>query len=173
MHRKQRAARIQPEGRIEILFGDLTQRDGFTHSCAGVEDVNPALFAFDCIEQAVEVVEIGGVAAHAGDIAADRRDGFVERVLPAAGDENIGAFFDEALGAGQGHAARAAGDDGHLTLKLSHDIFLSGSAHDRSGCPDRFQIGQRWPGLQCEAVHIGGAKTIHLGHGLGCPAEFT
>ena len=60
-----------------------------------------ALFPLDRLEQAVEVVEIGRVAAHAGHVPADQLDGLIERFLPPAGDEDIGAFFDEPLGARQ------------------------------------------------------------------------
>src|SRR4029077_10199944 len=50
------------------------------------------------------------------------RASFVERLLPPAHDENIGAFFNEPLGARQRHAARSTRDDCNLTLKLSHDL---------------------------------------------------
>src|SRR6185312_10506144 len=122
LNRKQRAARIQAEGRIEVLLGNLAQWDGFAYAGARVQDVDLALFPFDCVEQAVEVVEIGRVAAHAGHVPANQPDGLVERLLPPARDENIGAFFDEPPGARQRHAARSARDDRNLILELSHDF---------------------------------------------------
>jgi hypothetical protein len=46
--RKQRAARIQVEGRIEVLLGNLAQWDGFVRASARVQDVDLALFPLDC-----------------------------------------------------------------------------------------------------------------------------
>ena len=48
-------------------------------------------------------------------------DGFVELVLAAAGDEDVGAFFDEELGGGEGHAGGGGGDDGYFSFELTHD----------------------------------------------------
>ena len=44
-----------------MLLGNLAQRDGFAHAGAGEQDVDPALFPLDRVEQTVEVVEIGRV----------------------------------------------------------------------------------------------------------------
>src|ERR1700729_2849691 len=92
-NQENRSARIQAEGRIEMLLGNFAQWDEFAHAGARVQDVDLALFPLDRIEQAVEVIEIGRVAAHAGHIPADQLDGLIERLLPSARDENIGAFF--------------------------------------------------------------------------------
>src|SRR6202021_2688005 len=67
-------------------------------------------------------VEIGRGAAHAGHVPTNQPDGLVERVLPSARDEDIGAFFNEPPGARQRHAARSTRDDCNLTLKLSHNL---------------------------------------------------
>src|SRR5260370_13274013 len=107
-----------------MLLGNLAQWDGFARAGARVQDVDPALFPLDRVEQAVEVVEIGRVAAHAGHVPANQLDGLVERLLPPARDENIGAFFNEPLGARQRHTARSTPDDRNLTLNLSHNYSL-------------------------------------------------
>src|SRR6185437_2746046 len=78
----------------------------------------------DCIEQAIEIVKIGRIAAHPSHVAANQLDGLIERLLPPARDENVGTFFNEPLGARQRHAARSTRDDSNLTLKLSHDLLL-------------------------------------------------
>jgi hypothetical protein len=75
-----------------------------------------SILPFDRVEQTVEVVEIGRVAAHGGHVPADLLDGFVQRLLSPARDENIGAFFNEPLGARQRHTARSARDDCNLTV---------------------------------------------------------
>src|SRR5579864_6799288 len=107
-----------------MLLGNLAQRDGFARASARVQDVDPALFPLDRIEQPVEVVEIGRVAAHAGYVPANHLDGLIELLLPPARDENVGAFFNEPLGARQRQAARSTRDDCNLTFKLSHNYSL-------------------------------------------------
>src|SRR5689334_1076741 len=113
-----------------MLRGNLAQWNGFARAGARVQDVDPALFPLDRVEQTVEVVEIGRVAAHAGHVPANQLDGLVERLLPPARDEDIGTFFNEPLGARQRQAARSTRDDCNLTLKLSHDssFVLSGAS---------------------------------------------
>src|SRR5581483_118472 len=134
---------------------------------ARVKDVDPALHSLDRVEQSVKVVEIGSVAAHAGHVPADQLDGLVERLLPPAGDENVSAFCNEALGARQRHAARAAGDDCNLTVKLSHDFLLQAPSVSPEGGADMPEMGSPAPGVQSESTHIGGAKTIRLGAEIG------
>src|SRR5262249_6556245 len=110
--------------------------DCFARAGARVQDVDLALLSLDCVEQAVEVVEIGRVAANAGHGPANQPDGIVERLLSPAGDEDIGAFFDQPPGARQRHAARSTGDDCNLTFELSHDFsFRASSLVVRGGSP--------------------------------------
>jgi hypothetical protein len=71
-----------------VPLGNLAQWDGFARAGAREQDVDLALFPLDCIEQAVEVVEIGRVATHAGHVPADQLDGFIERLLLPARDES-------------------------------------------------------------------------------------
>src|SRR6266403_5549523 len=118
-----------------MLLGNFAQWDGFAHAGARVQDVDLALFPLDRVEQTVEVVEIGRVAAHADHVPANQLDGLVERLLPPARDKNIGAFFDEPLGARQRHAARSTRDDCNLTLKPSHDFSFQAPSLARPGRP--------------------------------------
>ena len=99
-----------------MLLGNLAQFGGFARAGAREQNVDLALFPLDRIEQAVEVGEIGRVAAHADHVPANQPDGLVERLLSPARDEDISALFNEPLGARQRHAARSAGDDRNLTL---------------------------------------------------------
>ena len=107
-----------------MLLGNLAQFGGFALACARKQDVDPALFPLDCVEQTVEVVEIGRVAAHAGHVPANQLDGLIERLLPPARDENVSAFFNEPLGALQRQAARSTRDDCNFSFKLSHNYSL-------------------------------------------------
>jgi hypothetical protein len=77
---------------------------------------------------AIKVVEIGRVAAYAGDVPADQFDGLVQRLLSPARDEHVCAFFNEPLGARQRHAAGPTRNDGNLTFKLSHDLSFQNSS---------------------------------------------
>ena len=117
-------------------------------------------FSLDCVEQTVEVVEIGRVAAHAGHVPADQFDGLVQRLLFPARDENIGAFFNEPLGARERHAARSARDDCNLTRKLSHDFSFGGVG--TASASENLEMGLPASGVECGNAHIGGAKSIRL-----------
>jgi hypothetical protein len=110
--------------KVASKLGDLAQFDGFARAGAGEQDVDLALFSLNRIEQAVEIVEIGRVAAHAGHVPANQLDGLVELLLPPTRDENVGAFFNEPLGTRQRHAARSTRDDCNLTFKFSHNCPL-------------------------------------------------
>src|SRR5579862_1690459 len=143
-----------------MLLGNLAQWHGLARAGARIQDVDPALFPLDRVEQTVEVVEIGRVAAHAGHVPANRLDGLVERLLPSARDENVSAFFYEPSGARQRHAARSTRDDRHLALELSHDVSFrgvgTGSASETLEMSPPAAVGE------CGSAHIGGAKSIRL-----------
>ena len=68
------------------------------------QHVDRALFPPDRVEQAVQVVQVGRIALHGGHVPADQLDGFVQRFLPPARDEDVSSFVYEQLGAGQRHA---------------------------------------------------------------------
>ena len=72
---------FRPKVASKLLLGNLAQWDGFARASARIQDVDPALFPLDRVEQTVEVVEIGCVAAHAGHVPADQLDGLVQRLL--------------------------------------------------------------------------------------------
>ena len=100
------------------------QRGGFAAAGAGPQYVEAALLPLDGVVQAVQVVQVGGVALDAGDVAANLLHGLVQRVLTAAGDEDVRSLVDEQLRAGQRQAGGAAGDDRYLAVELSHGRFL-------------------------------------------------
>ena len=93
----------------------------FARAGAGPEHVDRALLLRDGGVQAVQVVQVGCVTLDGGDIATDQSHGLVQRFLAPGLDEDVRAFLDEQLGAGQCHAGRSAGDDRDLALELSHD----------------------------------------------------
>ncbi len=58
---------------------------------------------FTVIEQAVQVVQVGRIALHAGPVPANQLHGLVQSFLPPTRDEHLGPFFNEQLGTGQRH----------------------------------------------------------------------
>src|ERR1700677_3278187 len=157
-----------------MLLGNLAQWDGFARASARVQDVEPALFPLDRVEQPVEVVEIGRVAAHAGHVPADQLDGLVQRLLSPARDENIGAFFNEPPGARQRHTARSTRDDCNLTLKLSHNLsFQAPSLVIRGGPPRPSRWVRRRQALSAEArtsvVRNRSGRTTDVSRDDRCP----
>src|SRR3984885_7056300 len=119
---EQGAAGVEPEPGVELGFGDLAERGGLAAAGAGPQHVEAALLPLDGVVQAVQVVQVGGVALDAGDVAADLLDGRLQGVLAAAGDEDVRSLVGEQLRAGQRHAGGAAGDDRYLAVKLSHGL---------------------------------------------------
>src|ERR1700728_2411383 len=87
LNREQRAAHIQIEGRIEVLLGDLTQRQWLALAGTREQDVDLALLALHRLEQTVQIVQIGCVTLDAGYIPANRLHGLIELLLPSTSDE--------------------------------------------------------------------------------------
>jgi hypothetical protein len=105
---------------LEVVLGELAERGGLAHAGAGPQHVEAAHLPLDGVVQAVQVVQVGGVALDAGDVAADLLHGLVQGVPAAAGDEDVRSLVDEQLRAGQRHAGGAACDERYLAVKLSH-----------------------------------------------------
>jgi hypothetical protein len=105
LHREERAARVQPEGRVEVLLGDLAEFARLARPGAGPQHVDGAVFPLDRLEQAVEIVQVGRISLHGSDIPADQLDAFIQRFLPPARDEDVSSLAGEQLGAGQRHTA--------------------------------------------------------------------
>jgi hypothetical protein len=96
---EQGSAHNQAELLVEMLLGNFAQYSGLALAGAREEDVDFALLLLDRIEQVIEIVEIRRITPYAGHVPPDQLDGLIERLLPAARDENVRAFFNEALGA--------------------------------------------------------------------------
>src|ERR1700733_10347794 len=103
-----------------MLLSNLAQHGGFALTCTRKKKVYLSLLPLDCVEQMVEVVEIRRITTHTGHVPPDLLDSLIERPLPAARDENVGTFLNEALGARQRQSTRSARDDCNLSFKLSH-----------------------------------------------------
>src|SRR5437870_3384971 len=58
LHGEQGAARVEPEGAVELFLGDLAEDGGFAHPGAGPQHVDRALIPLDGVVQAVQVVQV-------------------------------------------------------------------------------------------------------------------
>src|ERR1700733_11716159 len=148
LNRKQRAAHIQIEGRIEVLLRNLTQWQCLALAGTREQDVDLPLLALDRIEQAVQIVQISCVTLDAGYIPANRLHGLIELLLPSTRDENVSAFFNEQLGTRQRHAARTTCNDCNFSFKLSHDFSFDRSVRFNAlsfGGSPRFQTAEKPP----------------------------
>ncbi len=88
---------------MKLLLGDLAEPGLLPHPGACPQHVDRARFPPDRVVQAVQVVQVGGVALYGGHVRADQFDGLVQRALPSARDEDACSLVCEQLGAGQGH----------------------------------------------------------------------
>ena len=84
----------------------------------------------------------------------------VERVLPAAEDEDEGALFDKAPCSSAANAGSAARNDCNLAPKLSHDFSLRGVG--TASVPENLGMGPSASLVECGNAHIGGARSIRL-----------
>src|SRR6202007_1664746 len=109
LDREEHSLDVDVEHLVEVLLGDLSERGQGWDAGVGEQDVEVALLLLDGGKQPDEVREVLDVAWHAGDVLADLPDRFVELRLSAAGDEDVGAFGDEAPGRGPADAAVAPG----------------------------------------------------------------
>ena len=95
-----------------MCFGNLSERDKLPTTRICEEDVEAGFLLFDRVEQAVHVGDIGDIAANGRHVAANLLRSTVKFRLAASGDEDVGAFRDEAFCGRQTDAAAAARDEG-------------------------------------------------------------
>jgi len=113
------AAGVGVEGLVKMLRRGCDGHRLFDESCPRKNHIDLAFFR-DGLVKTVEVIELGDVGLYAGHVRADLRDGLVEFGLPAAGDKNIGALFNEPLCGREADAAASACDDGDLVFQQRH-----------------------------------------------------
>jgi hypothetical protein len=87
--------------------------------------------------------------------------GGVERFLPAAEDEDEGAFLDEAFCSGEADAGGAARDDCGLSIQSGHVVHPSRlSPVIVWDAPENPKMDPPASVVECGSAHIGGAKSI-------------
>ena len=100
-----------------MLVGDLTDTGHLEDRGVGEHHVDVPSAVSDHGVQPVEVFFLAHVALDTGGVVAEFLDRRLEFGLPAAGDEDVCALFDESLRGGQADAGGAAGDDRRLALE--------------------------------------------------------
>src|SRR4030095_13517417 len=95
-----------------------SKRNRFGNVGVGENNIDSPLHFEDCVVKTIKVGEFGNVALNARNIVADYLHGLVKFLLPTAGDENVGALFDEKFCRSQPNSFCAAGDDGGLPFEL-------------------------------------------------------
>jgi hypothetical protein len=131
---------VDVDAEIEVLLRDLAT--ALEHSDPGIGEhpVKTSVSFTDQGSQAVEIGEAGGVGTdreQPGTLVGDLGQLFgraVETGIVAAGDDNMGAGFQEQTRGGQAHPAGSAGDQddtvaeaGHITVVVGHDHSLATS----------------------------------------------
>src|SRR5699024_5412374 len=94
---EQGAAGIQAEDRIEVVLRDFAEPAGLAGPGTCEQHVDRALLPLDGLEEVVQVLEVGRVAAYSRDVAPNPVDGLVKYLLPASGDEDVRPLLDESL----------------------------------------------------------------------------
>ena len=105
---------IDVEYLIEMILGNHFQGREFADAGVGENDVD-ASFRPDGLVEPIQIFQIGDVSANAGDVAAYDLHGLVQFLLAPAGNEDIGAFFNEELRRRQADSRGPAGDDRELS----------------------------------------------------------
>src|SRR5262245_49479373 len=111
LHGEEQPLDVDGEELVEVLLADRPERGQRQEAGVGEQDVEAALLPLHGRQQPVQIRRVGDVARHAGDVLADLPDRFVQLLLAASGDEDVGALGDEPPGGGQADAAVAPGDD--------------------------------------------------------------
>ena len=111
-------AEVEARHRIERLRVRVDDRRG-GHVAAGVDeqDVDRTAPLAQCLDEPVEVGEVGRVRSHAGDVWAEGGHGLVDLALATCRDDDVGTLGDEPLRDGSPDPCRSRGHHGELVLQ--------------------------------------------------------
>src|SRR5258706_10039499 len=101
-----------------MLFGDGPKGNKFADAGVGENNIDSSLHLGDGLVKTIKVGKLGNVSLNARNVRADYLHGFVEFLLAAARDEDMGTLFDEKFCRSQPNPFCPAGDDGGLAFEL-------------------------------------------------------
>src|ERR1700736_2674555 len=110
-----------------MLFGDGSKGNKFGSTSIGENNIDSSLCPTDGLVETIKVSQFGDVPLNPKNVGADCLHGFVEFLLAAARDEDIGALFDEKLRRRYPTPFCAAGDDSDLPFELFGHCFSPSS----------------------------------------------
>jgi hypothetical protein len=120
LDREQNTLYVGIKDLLVVLFGDGPDGSKAASACVGENNIEAAFLLLDLGEEAVEVLEIGGISADGLELgSADSSNGFIELRLTAAGDVDESPLLDEFLCRGQPDSRAAAGDESDLAFQFA------------------------------------------------------
>src|SRR5579872_943057 len=107
-----------------MSFGSRFQRCDFSPASICKEYVDVTVLLFHDRIEPVQVLQARDVARDRRHVSPDKRCGLFQFFLTSASNNDVRAFFYEALSRSQANPAVATRDDCDLTLKFSHNCSL-------------------------------------------------
>src|SRR5580698_1597750 len=107
-----------------MSFGSRFQRCDFTPSSICKEYVDVTVFLFHDRIEPIQILQARYVARDRCDVSPYKRCGLFQLFLTSASNNDVRAFFYEALSRSQADPAVATRDDCDFTLKFSHNCSL-------------------------------------------------
>src|SRR3984957_6288877 len=106
-----------------MFFSDGADGNKFSNAGVGENNIDSPLYLGDGLVKTIKIGQSGNVALNAGNVGADGLHGLVEFLLPATGDEDVGALSREKFCGSQPNPFGAAGNDGGLAFQLFGHCF--------------------------------------------------
>src|SRR5271155_5122381 len=101
-----------------MFFGDGPKGNEFAKAGVGENNIDSPLQLSDRLVKTIKVSQLGNVSLNSRNVDADCLHGFVEFLLAAARDEDIGTLFSEEFSLTHPNPFCPAGDDGGLAFEL-------------------------------------------------------
>src|ERR1700722_10825095 len=106
-----------------MFFSDGAKGNKFGNTSVGENDIDSTSYLSDGLVKTIKVSQFGNVSLNSRNVGADGLHGLVEFLLPATGDEDVGALFGEKFCGSQPNPFGAAGNDGGLAFQLFGHCF--------------------------------------------------
>src|SRR5579859_8142993 len=124
LHQENGSLGIEIEYFVEVRGRETVDRTLFRQTGIGYDNVDDTLFGPDRRRDAIDVIELGKISCDSRDVPADHGYGLIQFRLPARGDKDIRAFFDEPLCRSQTNSAITSCHNVYLSFKCAHNLLL-------------------------------------------------